>query len=96
MADKPHSLRSSVATRLLVKVFSIYFVVALLVTLGHMTYDFLNAKDILLQELQVFQKTFSRGIAQSIWTEDNRVLQANVKGILDHPAVVGVKVYIVY
>jgi len=86
------NIKNSIATKLLISVFSIYFLITLTVTLIHMTAEYSNSKDHIITELRTFQKVFEPGIAKSIWVVSPEQLQFILVGMLEMPSIVGVKI----
>lgn len=94
LADKKQlvSMRDSIATRLLMTVFSFYLFITISVTVIHMLAEYTNTKDHILQDFRVYEKTFAPGLAQFLWNVDEVGLQSAVEGILQIPSIVGVKI----
>ncbi len=86
------STKDSVATRLLAITFSIYFLVALLVTAGHMKFEYDQAKRNILQDLKVFHTTFHPIMSQMVWSINHDALRKTVEGIATAPTIAGVRV----
>ncbi|MES2015576.1 MAG: ATP-binding protein [Pseudomonadota bacterium] len=86
------SARHSIAARLLAVTFSIYFVVALLVTLGHMKFEYDQAKQNILADLKVFHNTFQPILSQMVWSINRDALRRTAEGIAAAPAIAGVRV----
>ncbi len=85
-------IKNSIATRLLTIVFSLYLVIAIGVTLGHMFLEYRHQKDSIRQDLKYIQKTFERGLALDLWEMDQKSLYSTIEGMLDIPYIVGVKI----
>jgi signal transduction histidine kinase len=84
-------LKQSIVTRLLKITFAIYFAVTLTVTLTHMGVEYYYTKKEVLNELKILQKTFEPGLEDAIWTLDLERLDSILKGMLEHPVIIGVK-----
>jgi signal transduction histidine kinase/regulator of replication initiation timing len=84
-------LKQSIVTRLLKITFAIYFAVTLTVTLIHMGVEYYYAKKEVMDELKILQKTFEPGLEDAIWTLDLERLNSILKGMLEHPVIIGVK-----
>jgi len=84
-------LNKSIVTRLLKITFTIYFVVTMTVTLIHMGVEYYHAKTNVMKELKILQKTFAPGLEDAIWTLDLERLDSILKGMLEHPVIIGVK-----
>lgn len=85
-------LKDSIATHLLTVVFSIYFIVALTVTLIHMIAEYSQEKNKILNELTVYNSTFHKGLSKAIWNLDDEQIVALLTGINQNPIVIGVKI----
>jgi signal transduction histidine kinase len=92
MAASMISMRNSIATRLLAVTFSIYFVVAVAVTLGHMKFEYGQAKQNILDDLKVFQSTFQPILSQMVWSINRDALHKTAEGIAEAPTVAGVRI----
>lgn len=84
--------RNSIATRLLAITFSIYFLIAVLVTLGHMAFEYDQAKKNILADLKVFQATFQPILSQMVWSINKEALHRTVDGIAAAPTIAGVRI----
>ncbi len=86
------NIKNSVATRLLTVVFSLYFIVAMAVTLIHMGAEYFNTQKGVINDLHVFQKTFEHALATEVWNVDDEALASVVLGIREVPIIVGMKI----
>ncbi len=84
--------RDSVATRLLTITFAIYFLVALLVTAGHMKFEYEQAKRNIMDDLKVFHTTFQPIMSQMVWSINHDALRKTVEGIATAPTIAGVRI----
>jgi signal transduction histidine kinase len=84
-------LKQSIVTRLLKITFAIYFAVTLTVTLVHMGVEYYYAKKEVMNELRILQKTFEPGLEDAVWTLDLERLNSILRGMLEHPVIIGVK-----
>lgn len=85
-------IKDSVATRLLAITFSIYFLVAVLVTAGHMKFEYDQAKRNILKDLNVFHTTFQPIMSQMVWSINQEALRKTVEGIAAAPTIAGVRI----
>jgi signal transduction histidine kinase len=85
-------IRHSIATRLLAITFSLYFVVALVVTLAHMRFEYHQAKQNILGDLKVFQNTFQPILSQMVWSINRDALHKTAEGIAEAPSIAGVRI----
>ncbi|MGK5091316.1 EAL domain-containing protein [Deltaproteobacteria bacterium TL4] len=86
------TIKNSVVTKVLKVVFGLYFILAIGLTVIHMTAEFYKAKDNIYQDLATFQKTFEPSLAQALWFGDKVQLLSTIKGMLEIPIIVGVKI----
>ncbi len=86
------NFRHSVATQLLASVFSVYLLIAVTVTVVHMAAEYFNTQSAIEQDLQVLNKTFSPGLAPSLWNADVDQVQITLQGLMEVPILVGAKV----
>jgi signal transduction histidine kinase len=84
--------RQSIATRLLTLTFSLYFVIAIVVTLGHMSFEYGQAKQNIRADLQMFQNTFQPILSQMVWSLNRDGLRKTVDGIAEAPTIAGVRI----
>lgn len=84
--------RHSIATRLLTVTFSIYFVIAMVVTLGHMSFEYSQAKENIRADLKMFQSTFQPILSQMAWSINRDGLRKTVDGIAEAPTIAGVRI----
>ena len=85
-------IRKSVATKLLMVVFSLYLIIAVLVTVGHLFVEYYYQKDNIIDGLVNIQKTFEHPLSFQLWNLDNEALDSTVVGMLEVPDIVGVKI----
>jgi len=85
------SIKNSIATQLLKIVFTIYIILTVIVTTIHMTEDYIDTKNNIIQELHLAQEIFSFGLAQAIWDTNIKQIQSIFKGLSKFPSIVGVK-----
>ncbi|CAN2048508.1 hypothetical protein GMMP13_580038 [Candidatus Magnetomoraceae bacterium gMMP-13] len=86
------NIKNSIAAKLFKIVFFLYLLIAVTVTTAHIITEYYAEKDYISMDLQVFQKTFEPGLAQSLWTLNIDHLRAVMAGILEVPIIVGVKI----
>lgn len=85
-------MRHSLATRLLAITFAMYFIVALVVTLAHMKFEYDQAKQNILADLKMFHTTFQPILSQMVWSINREALQKTVEGIAEAPSIAGVRI----
>ncbi len=91
-ADNFVRIKDSLATKLLRTVFSFYVVIAVAVTVAHMVIDYNYQKDNITKDLKNIQKTFEKGLSVNLWQLNQEALETAVKGMLEVPMIVGVKI----
>lgn len=84
--------RQSIALHLLTTIFSVYFLVAIVVTVVQLYKEYEDTKAKFYNEIQTLPATFNRGIVDSVWTYNKELLQSILIGMHNLPIVVGVKV----
>ena len=84
--------RQSIALHLLSTIFSVYFLVAMLVTVVQLYKEYEDTKAKFYKEIQTLPATFNRGIVDSVWTYNKELLQSILLGMHNLPIVVGIKV----
>ena len=85
-------LKDSISTKLLSVVFSLYLIVAIAVTFIHMIAEYYNTKDGIIKDLGVFEKTFEHALSTEVWNVDEYALGSILKGMVEVPIIVGVRV----
>jgi len=73
-------------------VFSLYFIVALIVTVSHMMITYDRMKDLVFENLVVFHQTFGPGLSSLLWDLDEAGMNVLINGMIEIPMIVGVKV----
>ncbi len=89
---KEISIKNSIATKLLKIVFSLYFIIAIGVTLVHMILEYRYQRNNIQQELIDVQKTFEQALGINIWHLNHESLISTLEGMLNLPAIAGVKI----
>ncbi len=84
-------IKDSIATKLLMAVFAIYFLVTLTVTILHMVAEYYETKRGVTQDLEMFHNTFAPGLALALWNADDVQVHSILKGMMRIPIIVGVK-----
>ncbi|GAK60121.1 multi-sensor hybrid histidine kinase [Candidatus Vecturithrix granuli] len=85
-------LKDSIATRLLKVVFSFYLILVVTVTVAHTAAEYVRAKNLVLQELEILRQTFQPPLERALWEMNNSQLQSTLTGIMRLPNVVGIEV----
>lgn len=84
-------VKDSIAIKLFKVVFSIYFGLTLFMTVAHMYAEYQSTKTNIFKELKSLQQTFEPGLAKAIWDMNPEQLEPTLKGMVQFPSVVGVK-----
>ncbi len=85
-------VKNSIATKLLKVVFSVYLVIAIGVTVGHMFMEYRYQKNNIKNDLEDIQKSFEKGLAVNMWQMNQESLSSTFEGLMKIPAIVGVKI----
>jgi len=84
-------LRRSVATFMLLRTFSLYLLVTLIVTTGQVWFEYNNIRNYLLSDLNSMMEAELPQITYGVWELDYQGMKANLEGALKHSALVGIK-----
>lgn len=87
-------LKHSITLRLLKKVFAVYLIIALIVTLVHMIAEYNYEKNDTLDEFKSIGEVLQPGLSFALWHIDNEQLRSTLQGIVQQPNLVGVKLEI--
>ncbi|WP_415902486.1 ATP-binding protein [Neptuniibacter sp. QD29_5] len=91
--DKAIPIKDSIGFNLIKLVFSIYIIIATLVTLAHMATEYFNVKSSVIQDLQLYQSSFEEPLADSLWDLDVERTKTITPGIVKLPSIVGLQIY---
>ncbi|GAB2692982.1 HAMP domain-containing sensor histidine kinase [Aliiglaciecola sp. 3_MG-2023] len=85
-------VKTGLSKKLLTRVLSVYFVLTLVVTVGQILTEYLNAKNHIQSELQTLKNTFSVSLTRAIW--ELNYIQADdlANGLMALPIVEGVQI----
>ncbi len=86
------SVKHSIATLLLRKVFMLYLIIAVLITSAYLGFLYYETKVGIEQQLQTYEKTFAKGFALHLWNMEQQETQALIEGMLQLPYVVGISI----
>ncbi len=84
--------RNSLATKLLLTIFSLYFVVTVIVTISQLTFEYYHTKKDITDEIQKLPASFGKGVTQSMWIFNLDLLQSILIGMHELSIVSGVKI----
>ena len=86
------SVKHSIATLLLRKVFMLYLIIAVLITSAYLGFLYYETKESIEQQLQTYEKTFAKGFALHVWNMEELETQALIEGMLQLPYVIGITI----
>ncbi len=86
------SVRESIATRLLKKVFIVYILFALIITAIHMFTEYRRVKQDVLMELNTVHATFGKPLAIAVWDADKEQIGSLLEGLVTSNLIYGVSV----
>lgn len=91
--DNAIPIKDSIGFNLIKLVFSIYIIIAAIVTLAHMATEYFNVKSSVMQDLQLYQSSFEEPLADSLWDLDLESTKTITPGIVKLPSIVGLQIY---
>ena len=86
-------IKQSIGMKLLKYVFFAYCVVAVVLTILHMVFEYGRATEEIQATLKVYQPLFEKTVLNNVWHLDMRQLNTTLAGIVHLPEVVGVSVH---
>lgn len=86
------SVRESIATRLLKKVFIVYILFALAITTIYMFTEYRRVKQDVLMELNTVYATFGKPLAIAVWDADKEQIGSLLEGLVTSNLIYGVSV----
>ena len=84
--------RDSIAQQLFLVVFAFYLVISVVITSFQIGETYSRAQNELSRELQILGKSFEGGLAKALWEFDEDGLKSSVRGMLEIPIILGMKV----
>ena len=90
---KKPALKNSIGKKLLKYVFLSYCLVAILLTVIHMVWEYSRATEEIKSTLRLYQPLFEKTLSNEVWHLDLQQLNMTVDGIFHLPEIVGVAVY---
>ncbi len=84
--------QKSLASQLLRSVLSIYFLIAITLTFGQLTYEFHDEQVRLDGEITDISKIFKPIFAQALWNIDDEQIHSNLQGVLANENVLGIQI----
>lgn len=93
IADIPRfSLRHSITRKLLTVIFSIYFLVTVIITLSHMYVEYQHTEGGIISELVTFERILKPVLAEALWNFDEKQVQSTLEGATNSSIIVGAQV----
>eukprot|EP00581_Thalassiosira_minuscula_P036160 CAMPEP_0184456114 /NCGR_PEP_ID=MMETSP0740-20130409/25729_1 /TAXON_ID=385413 /ORGANISM="Thalassiosira miniscula, Strain CCMP1093" /LENGTH=176 /DNA_ID=CAMNT_0026828137 /DNA_START=27 /DNA_END=554 /DNA_ORIENTATION=+ len=85
-------VKTGLSKKLLTRVLSVYFILTLIVTIGQILTEYLNAKNHIESELQTLKNTFSVSLTRAIWELNNPQAESIAEGLMELPIIEGVQI----
>lgn len=85
-------VKTGLSKKLLTRVLSVYFILTLIVTVGQILTEYLNAKNHIESELQTLKNTFSVSLTRAIWELNNPQAESIAEGLMELPIIEGVQI----
>lgn len=85
-------VKTGLSKKLLTRVLSVYFILTLIVTVGQILTEYLNAKNHSQSELQTLKNTFSVSLTRAIWELNNPQAESIAEGLMELPIIEGVQI----
>jgi diguanylate cyclase (GGDEF)-like protein len=82
----------SLATRLLRRIFFVYFSITILMTIGHVYSEYHITKNAVKEELREIEGTFTPALRTALWSVNEKQLASIADGILKLPVITGLKI----
>ncbi|MBA6355845.1 MULTISPECIES: ATP-binding protein [unclassified Colwellia] len=87
------SINHSIGFTLLRGVFSIYIIVAIVVTLTHMTIEYFNVKQMIKNDLVLYQSTYEQPLSDALWDLDEDRINTIIDGVIKLPSITSVQIF---
>lgn len=87
-------IRNTVGYNLFKDVFSIYIIIAVIITAFHMYSEYNNAKSSVLEDMKNTEKVLKKQLVSTVWNLDILLLEDIISGILDSQSIIGVSINI--
>lgn len=86
------NVKNTLSKKLLTRVLSVYFILTLIVTMGQIFTEYLNAKSHIEGELKTLKNTFSTSLTRAIWELNMAQAKSIATGLMELPIVEGVQI----
>lgn len=84
---------TSLSKQLLKVVFTFYFIITILMTIGHFIVEYYHTQDNIKEELKTVSTTFETSLEQAMWNFDNQQIDSILNGALKLPAILSIELY---
>jgi class 3 adenylate cyclase/HAMP domain-containing protein len=88
-----YRVETPVTRKLLTSILVIYFLSVFCVDVVFMYYQYTNTKEMVIQELKNSGILFQQNLGQAVWYMDEIGIKAVIAGMLEHPLIIGVRVF---
>jgi len=85
-------IKDSIGFNLIRGVFSIYIIIAIIVTLGHMVIEYFNVKQMIENDLALYQTTYEQQLSDALWDLEEDRIKTIVAGVIKLPSITAVQV----
>ncbi len=86
------NIKKSIGRTLLIIVFSVYLIIALIITAFHLVLEYNTTKDNIQNNLKHIYTIVDKSIAQALWEMNDEQLDFLVDGMMNFPDIIGVKI----
>jgi signal transduction histidine kinase len=87
------SIKHSIGFTLLRGVFSIYIIVAIVVTIAHMLTEYFNVKQMIESDLSLYQTTYEHPLSDALWDLDEDRIITIIDGVIKLPSITSVQIF---
>ncbi|MCP4159675.1 MAG: response regulator [Deltaproteobacteria bacterium] len=86
------NINKSIGRTLLIIVFSVYLIIALIITVFHLILEYNTTKDNIQNSLKHIYTIVDKSLAQALWEMNDEQLDFLVDGMMNFPDIIGVKI----
>lgn len=90
--DKNVHLKDSIGAKLLKAVFSVYIIVAIIITSTHMITEYRRVRKNVIDDLNIFNLNLGPAVGIAVWDADIEQMRRILEGLIKSPVILGVKV----
>lgn len=84
--------KNKIAIQLLRSIFRVYLVLAVVVTIVQLKFEFENTKNEVLKELKSIEKSFKPTMAKGLWDMDFESMESATKGLMSNLIIQGIRI----